>query len=137
MIDVLLICMVYTRSLFSSHFEILVMLLKFNYNVFRSCCINVMFCPFVMSLRHAVHVLFDQSSVIWCFRYCPTRGCWNGFCGITETGILRVSVAFIVSPAISAIVHVMFMLYCPVQAPVVQRLDNTIHRINRYPADKC
>ena len=24
-----------------------------------------------------------------------------------------------------------------VQAPVVQRLDNAIHRINRYPADKC
>ena len=23
-----------------------------------------------------------------------------------------------------------------VQAPVVQRLDNTIHRINHYPADK-
>ena len=23
------------------------------------------------------------------------------------------------------------------QAPVVQRLDNAIHRINRYPADKC
>ena len=23
-----------------------------------------------------------------------------------------------------------------VQAPVVQRLDNAIHRINRYPADK-
>ena len=22
-------------------------------------------------------------------------------------------------------------------APVVQRLDNAIHRINRYPADKC
>ena len=22
-------------------------------------------------------------------------------------------------------------------APVAQRLDNTIHRINRYPADKC
>ena len=21
--------------------------------------------------------------------------------------------------------------------PVVQRLDNAIHRINRYPADKC
>ena len=25
----------------------------------------------------------------------------------------------------------------PVLAPVVQRLDNAIHRINRYPADKC
>ena len=24
-----------------------------------------------------------------------------------------------------------------VQAPVVQSLDNAIHRINRYPADKC
>ena len=24
-----------------------------------------------------------------------------------------------------------------VQAPVVQRVDNAIHRINRYPADKC
>ena len=24
-----------------------------------------------------------------------------------------------------------------VQAPVVQRLDNAIHWINRYPADKC
>ena len=24
-----------------------------------------------------------------------------------------------------------------VQAPVVQRLDNAIHRINRYPVDKC
>ena len=24
-----------------------------------------------------------------------------------------------------------------IQAPVVQRLDNAIHRINRYPADKC
>ena len=24
-----------------------------------------------------------------------------------------------------------------VQVPVVQRLDNAIHRINRYPADKC
>ena len=24
-----------------------------------------------------------------------------------------------------------------VQAPVVQRLDNAVHRINRYPADKC
>ena len=24
-----------------------------------------------------------------------------------------------------------------VLAPVVQRLDNAIHRINRYPADKC
>ena len=24
-----------------------------------------------------------------------------------------------------------------VQAPVFQRLDNAIHRINRYPADKC
>ena len=23
------------------------------------------------------------------------------------------------------------------QAPVVERLDNAIHRINRYPADKC
>ena len=23
------------------------------------------------------------------------------------------------------------------QAPVVQRLDNAIHRINRYPVDKC
>ena len=23
------------------------------------------------------------------------------------------------------------------QAPVVQRLDNAIHPINRYPADKC
>ena len=23
------------------------------------------------------------------------------------------------------------------QAPVVQRLDNAIHRISRYPADKC
>ena len=23
------------------------------------------------------------------------------------------------------------------QAPVVQRLDNAIHRINHYPADKC
>ena len=23
------------------------------------------------------------------------------------------------------------------QAPVVQRLDNANHRINRYPADKC
>ena len=23
------------------------------------------------------------------------------------------------------------------QAPVVQRLDNAIHQINRYPADKC
>ena len=23
------------------------------------------------------------------------------------------------------------------QAPVVQKLDNAIHRINRYPADKC
>ena len=23
------------------------------------------------------------------------------------------------------------------QAPVVQRLDNAIHRINRYPANKC
>ena len=23
------------------------------------------------------------------------------------------------------------------QAPVVQRLDNAFHRINRYPADKC
>ena len=22
-------------------------------------------------------------------------------------------------------------------APVVQRLDNAIHRINRYPVDKC
>ena len=22
-------------------------------------------------------------------------------------------------------------------APVVQRVDNAIHRINRYPADKC
>ena len=26
---------------------------------------------------------------------------------------------------------------CENQAPVVQRLDNAIHRINRYPADKC
>ena len=24
-----------------------------------------------------------------------------------------------------------------VLAPVVQKLDNAIHRINRYPADKC
>ena len=24
-----------------------------------------------------------------------------------------------------------------IQAPVVQRVDNAIHRINRYPADKC
>ena len=24
-----------------------------------------------------------------------------------------------------------------VQAPVIQRLDNVIHRINRYPVDKC
>ena len=24
-----------------------------------------------------------------------------------------------------------------IQAPVVQRLDNAIHRIYRYPADKC
>ena len=24
-----------------------------------------------------------------------------------------------------------------VQAPVVQRPDNVIHRINRYPTDKC
>ena len=23
------------------------------------------------------------------------------------------------------------------QAPVAQRLDNAIHRINRYPVDKC
>ena len=23
------------------------------------------------------------------------------------------------------------------QAPVVQKLDNAIHRINRYPVDKC
>ena len=23
------------------------------------------------------------------------------------------------------------------QAPVVQRMDNAIHRINRYPVDKC
>ena len=23
------------------------------------------------------------------------------------------------------------------QGPVAQRLDNAIHRINRYPADKC
>jgi hypothetical protein len=23
------------------------------------------------------------------------------------------------------------------QGPVVQRVDNTIHRINRYPMDKC
>ena len=23
------------------------------------------------------------------------------------------------------------------QVPVVQRLDNAIHRINRYPVDKC
>ena len=23
------------------------------------------------------------------------------------------------------------------QAPVVRRLDNAIHRINRYPVDKC
>ena len=23
------------------------------------------------------------------------------------------------------------------QAPVVQRLDNAIHRINHYPVDKC
>ena len=29
-------------------------------------------------------------------------------------------------------------LFCfPFLAPVVQRLDNAIHRINRYPADKC
>ena len=25
----------------------------------------------------------------------------------------------------------------PHQAPVVRKLDNTVHRINRYPADKC
>ena len=28
-------------------------------------------------------------------------------------------------------------IYRREQAPVVQRLDNAIHRINRYPADKC
>ena len=28
-------------------------------------------------------------------------------------------------------------LYHTFQAPVVQRPDNAIHRINRYPADKC
>ena len=26
---------------------------------------------------------------------------------------------------------------CNYQGRVVQRLDNAIHRINRYPADKC
>ena len=25
--------------------------------------------------------------------------------------------------------------FCDIQAPVVQRLDNAIHRINHYPAD--
>ena len=32
-----------------------------------------------------------------------------------------------------------FTLIVPLstQAPVVQRVDNAIHRINRYPADKC
>ena len=25
----------------------------------------------------------------------------------------------------------------PVLAPVVQRMDNAIHQINRYPVDKC
>ena len=26
---------------------------------------------------------------------------------------------------------------CSSQVPIVQRLDNAIHRINRYPVDKC
>ena len=30
-----------------------------------------------------------------------------------------------------------FKLQCNVQAPVVQRVDNAIQRINRYPVDKC
>ena len=44
----------------------------------------------------------------------PTRGCWNGFYGTIETGIITVSATCVVSQANSAIVHVMFMLYCPV-----------------------
>lgn len=44
----------------------------------------------------------------------PTRGCWNGFYGIIETGIFTVSATCVVCQAISAIVHVMFMLHCPV-----------------------
>ena len=30
-----------------------------------------------------------------------------------------------------------FFYFCALLAPVVQRLDNVIHRINHYPADKC
>ena len=31
-----------------------------------------------------------------------------------------------------------FVYFCYVDlAPVVQRLDNAIHRINHYPVDKC
>ena len=35
----------------------------------------------------------------------PTRGCWNGFYGTIETGIITVSATCVVSQAISAIVH--------------------------------
>ena len=48
---------------------------------------NVIIGHFIMSWGHALHVLFDQSLLIWSFGYFPTGGCWNGVYGITETGI--------------------------------------------------
>ena len=34
--------------------------------------------------------------------------------------------------------HSSLVIRCVIDlAPVVQRVDNAIHRINRYPADKC
>ena len=58
-----------------------------------------------------MHVLFDQSTESRSFCYFPTRGCWNGFYGIIETGIITVLVTFVVSQAIdlchsSCYVHV-------------------------------
>ena len=70
----------------------------------------------IICLSHAVHVLFDQSTVSRFSAIFPTRGCWNGFYGIIETGIITVPATCVVSQAISAIVHVMFMLYCLVKS---------------------
>ena len=87
------------------------------YDMICLLCVYDMFMPVEWYCPHWIfhHMLVSCCACItWpasrSFCYFPTRGCWNGFDGIIETGITTVSATY-VGQAISAIVHVMFMLY--------------------------
>ena len=119
-----------TQSLFFNH----VCETAWQKNPFqRTSGINGKF--FVTGISDKMSDWLNSFSALGSYNHSITLKCtWNYRIIII---IIIIIVIIIVVAVVIVIIIILVTCACSGLGPVVQRLDNSIHRINRYPADKC